>query len=249
MNDSQEMVVADDSEFSNLKSYLETDSPFRENLATLTEHYNQGLLYVLRAGTLIKGYFALDKQPLFINIVIIEVLEPYRDQGLGSQMLDFIKSLIGPDRYFLSLSALTSSLDYWNKHGFQSYGLACYLLYPQTRQIQQNCTVTIRHTQSRYQWITPAVEDKVGNLVFENDYIKYHPRDDIVEILINNDVYYYGRIKYLAKTLDGVDVKMWDDPDSNGLIRAGNHIYICRELSGGRRNLQRWQRKYGYALS
>lgn len=257
MNNSQEIVIVRDRDFSGLKFDLETDSPFCDNLGTLTEYYTQGLLYVLRSGDLIKGYFALDKDVLSINIVILEVFEPYRDQGLGSQMLDFIKSLMGPDRYFISLSALTSSLGYWKKHGFQSYGQACYLFYPRTRQIQPNCTVTIRHrhgtlpsekcSKSPSQWITPAFEDEVGNLVFENDYLEYHPPDDVVDILINDDVYYHGRIKYLAKTLLEVNVKEWDHPGSTGFLAAGHSIFICQRIHRGKSSLHLWQKKYGYS--
>jgi hypothetical protein len=271
---SHEIVVATKRDFSNIKSYLESDcldSPdqsFYHNLSTLEEHYHENLLYVLRHNSVMKGYFALDKHQLYINVSIFEVLKSYRYQGLGSLMVQFIKSLMGSNftsplasrggpgldwtshRYGLSLSATASSLDFWKRQGLQSYGQVFYILNPQTRSIQSNMTVTIRHCQvsdPMNPWITQAFEDPDGNLVFENDYVGYHPRDDVVDILINDDVHYHGRIKYLTKTLDGIDVKQWNHQGSTGFLAAGRHIFVCQGIRDGRNNLHLWQQKYGYS--
>jgi hypothetical protein len=299
MNISSEIGIASRLDFLHIKSYLESDffrSPaqsFYHNLSTLEEYYDEKLLYVFRHNTLIQGYFALDKHQLYINVSIFEVLRPYRCQGLGSLMVQFIKSLIGSNftpplairargsdwtlhRYGLSLSATVSSLNFWKGQGFQSYGQACYIFNPQTRSIQANITVTIRYCQvtgapaprvgdadlfsrvekmdrgdgtpdRRNPWMTQAFEDLDGNLVFENDYVEYHPLDDIIDILINDDVHYHGRIKYLTKTLDEIDVKQWNHQGSTGFLAAGRHIFVCQGIHDGRRNLHLWQRKYGYA--
>lgn len=92
-------------------------------------------------------------------------------------------------------------------------------------------------------------EDVSGNLVFKIDYLAYHPFDNVVEILINNHTYYHGKIKYLAKTLDGVDVKQSNHPESTGFVRASNNVFMCQGMHCGIKNLHLWQKKYPWKWS